>query len=794
MLPEIGLGLPETGEKPLKAGQEVILSDATIAFKTGNIENHDQAEDYLDLLAEVYLNIPRPDTHYLHWPEILDKGLKDLIENPGCWSMVGGNSYLNAYVSDYETAPEIMVQLAILLPLVDYSKWSGKSLEVMDTIKKGLPAFYSEKLRTLVRWHPDAEDKLQGDEEQKMPMVMDSWYLHHPLLNLSRLAIDGDKTAEKLFLDSLGFAIKVARRFKYQWPVFYKMDTLEVIKAETKPGEGGEQDVAGLYAHVMLQAYELTGEKKYLQEAETAAKKLVNVGYKIMYQANNTAFAAGALLRLFKLTGNELYLSLSYRCLASIFENVQLWDCNYGYGKNLPTFFALFPLTDAPYTAAYEEQEVFCALHDYLKHAEGVDILPSVRLLCSEFIRYLVERAPYYYPPMLPSDMLSDEVKTGEVDRKLWIALEDLHDGIEKSGAVGQEVYGAGNAFGILPRHFIRFNDNPFLIFSDCPISGIRKSPDSVIFHLQGDPRLAYRLRITPAESVGKIPNIKFFCQSPSVRLTTSKDRNQDLEALYWEMKPYASPGKSTNSNKQFNNSIMNITQEIKRRRQYLHFKKEQGTNIEKNERLVSVLAGLYLLKKEITGISRHPILGIQSVAHGSFLLYRGASENCPAYRHIGKEVIAPKAITIIEKVTVQAPRGKVYAFWRDLSNLPLFMEHLLSVPQTSDIHSTWTAKVPGGITEVKWDAEIIQELPGSHIGWQSVPGSMISNAGKVGFRDSINGNATELTIEISYFPHMGSLGRGIARLFTPLFENTIKKDILGFRAYAESGYLSDTA
>jgi len=531
-LPEIGLSLPKTESIPLKAGSQVTISDATIAFKAAKLENLDQAEDYLDLLSEVYLNIPRPGTHYLHWPEILNKGLKDLIENPGCWSMVGGNSYLNAYVSDYQTPPEIMVQLAVLLPLIDYSKWSGKTLEVMETIKKGLPAFYSKKLKTLLRWHPEAEDKLKGEEEQKIPMVMDSWYLHHPLLNLSRLALDGDKEAKKLFLDSLGFAIKVAHKFKYQWPVFYKMDTLEIIKAETSAGEGGEQDVAGLYAHVMLQAYELTGEKKYLKEAETAAKKLATIGYKIMYQANNTAFAAGALLRLFKLTGNKLYLSLSYRCLASIFENVQLWDCNYGYGKNVPTFFALFPLSDAPYTAAYEEQEVFCALHDYLKHAEGVNILPSVRLLCSEFIRYLVERAPYYYPPMLPSDMISDEVKTGEVDRKLWIALEDMHDGIEKSGAVGQEVYGAGNAFGILPRHFIRFSDKPFLIFSECPISGIRKSRDSVIFHLQGDPRLSFRLRITPVENASKKPSFEFSCQSPSLKFKPASDRKQDLEAF----------------------------------------------------------------------------------------------------------------------------------------------------------------------------------------------------------------------------------------------------------------------
>ena len=64
-----------------------------------------------------------------------------------------------------------------------------------------------------------------------------------------------------------------------------------------------------------------------------------------------------------------------------------MWDCNYG----------LYPLNDAPYTAAYEEQEVFCALHDYLTHAEGVEILPSVRLLLAKFIRYTVDRAVYYY-------------------------------------------------------------------------------------------------------------------------------------------------------------------------------------------------------------------------------------------------------------------------------------------------------------------------------------------------------------------------------------------------------------
>jgi hypothetical protein len=36
---------------------------------------------------------------------------------------------------------------------------------------------------------------------------------------------------------------------------------VEGLKAEFEPGNGDEHDVPGLYAHVMLQAYELSHEK-----------------------------------------------------------------------------------------------------------------------------------------------------------------------------------------------------------------------------------------------------------------------------------------------------------------------------------------------------------------------------------------------------------------------------------------------------------------------------------------------------------------------------------------------------
>jgi hypothetical protein len=505
--PELGFALPPTKEKPVPADKEIVISDVFLAFNTEHPKNElDLAKQFMDLLASIYIHLPRPETDYHNWPDILDKGLNDLQNDHGCWSHANGHDYLNAYVSDYATPPELMVQLAVLLPLQDYHYWSKADLPAITRIKDGIAAFYDKKIGTVVRWLPALAKDLDGKEEQLKPNVMDSWYLHHPMLNLGRMALRGDKEAKKLFLNSLPFTIKVAHHFNYEWPVFYNMETLEVIKAETQPGKGGEKDVAGLYAHVMMHAWELTKEKKYLDEAKKAAKTLQGKGFELFYQANNTAFAANALLWLYQVTKDRSYLDLSYLCLANVMKNFHLWECNYGYASNYSTFFGIFPLNDAPYTAAYEEQEVFSAIHNYLIYAEGLDIMPPVSLLLSEFIRYIVQRAAFYYPPNLPKEMLSEDVKMGEVDKKLWIAIEDIHDGWEQSGQVGQEVYGAGVAFGIVPRHYYHVPDESFMVYIDYPSAHFtHKKSKLVSFFVKGDERLSCRMLIIDRDN-NKLP------------------------------------------------------------------------------------------------------------------------------------------------------------------------------------------------------------------------------------------------------------------------------------------------
>src|ERR1700749_802265 len=90
--------------------------------------------------------------------------------------------------------------------------------------------------------------------------------------------------------------------------------------------------------------------------------------------------------------------------------------------------------------------------------------------------------------------MLSDEVKTGQVDHKLWIAIEDIHDGWEQSGSVGQEVYGAGVAFGIIPRHFYKVPGEEFMIYLDYPSAGYKSEKGRVSLKVKGDERLSCRM------------------------------------------------------------------------------------------------------------------------------------------------------------------------------------------------------------------------------------------------------------------------------------------------------------
>jgi hypothetical protein len=509
-LEEGGFLAPFDCRSILPSSQEVTLSDAFLAVVPDRYPAQNElAGQYLDLLADVYLALDKPPTAYHDWPARAARTMRDLCLSPSCTYKRAGEHFVMPYVGDSSKPPESMVQLTVLANTLEYEAWRGSRGPLSAGLLNGFDKFYDSKIGSVVRWLP-GESFGEQSEEHMDHESMDSWYLYHSLFNLSRLATLGNRSARTIFQDSIAFAIRVARRFDYRWPIFFNLKTLEIVRAESAPGKGGERDVAGLYALVMLHAHELFGEPEYLNEARRAATAMSGLGFRLAYQTNTTGFAAEAMLRLWLLTKDRLYLEMSELCMANIFDNMWLWSCDYGIARHYRTFFGLFPLHDAPYLAAYEELETQAKFHDYLALG-GADIRPSLRLLLAEYQKYSLDRGWFYYPDALPVNAIAEKSRNGQIERSLSVPLEDMQDGRKPSGEVGQELYGSGLAFVYTTRHYTVLASANCSVHCNYPIFGVveesRGNVRVVRFRIGGDTRGDCELRIIPIDAEKPVPN-----------------------------------------------------------------------------------------------------------------------------------------------------------------------------------------------------------------------------------------------------------------------------------------------
>jgi uncharacterized membrane protein len=147
--------------------------------------------------------------------------------------------------------------------------------------------------------------------------------------------------------------------------------------------------------------------------------------------------------------------------------------------------------------------------------------------------------------------------------------------------------------------------------------------------------------------------------------------------------------------------------------------------------------------------------------------------------------------VHVSRAITVNRPREEVYGFWRDLENLPRFMEHLESVRVLGQERSHWKARAPAGTT-VEWDAETVEERPGELIAWRSLPGADVTNAGHVRFADAPAGG-TEVLVRLSYDPPGGKLAATIAKLFGEEPEIQVEQELIRFKNLMETGEIPTT-
>ena len=470
---------------PLKAGQAVTISDAVIALRAECAANEfDSARVFIEMLAAVYPKLDKPKTALHDWLWRAEKTLGDL-KSPKVSFQTQGHTYLFPYIdSEY---PDSMVQMSVTATLWEYERAQKLTSRLSEELGRGMRGFYDEDLRTMRRY-------LTNVGVDKNRDAVDSWYLYHPLMNLARLGINGEAWAKDLFLDGLEFVIKAAQHFKYKWPIIYDLTDFSVIEQSRGEENLGQTDVGGIYAYVMLQAHQLTGDERYVREAEAALKAAKGYRFELAYQTNLTAWGATAALKLWKLKGDQTYFDQSLTFVASFLHNCELWHSDIEHASKYANFFGVTCLHDGPYMAAYEAFECFLAFDEYLQEG-GDDIPQPVKLLLAEYWRNALDVLWGFYPDALPQEAIAQEVRNGHIDRNLSFPLEDLYGDGSPAGQVGQEIYGAGAAFAVAARAYHDCPGAPFKFFSEYPVK-ITGHASCVHIRLLGPAGLKGRVRL----------------------------------------------------------------------------------------------------------------------------------------------------------------------------------------------------------------------------------------------------------------------------------------------------------
>jgi len=155
--------------------------------------------------------------------------------------------------------------------------------------------------------------------------------------------------------------------------------------------------------------------------------------------------------------------------------------------------------------------------------------------------------------------------------------------------------------------------------------------------------------------------------------------------------------------------------------------------------------------------------------------------------RASGRRRIAAARTEVARTITIQRSADDLYAFWRDLGNLPRVFTHLESVTALDEVRSRWKSKGPAGTT-AEWIAEIIEDVPGASMAWRSMPGSDIEHEGRVQFLPAPGDRGTEVHVRLGWAPPAGSVGVAIAKLLHAEPSQQIGSDLRRLKQILETG------
>jgi uncharacterized membrane protein len=217
--------------------------------------------------------------------------------------------------------------------------------------------------------------------------------------------------------------------------------------------------------------------------------------------------------------------------------------------------------------------------------------------------------------------------------------------------------------------------------------------------------------------------------------------------------------------------------------------------NVGRMERYLSTGLGAVM---GLAGLSRGRLPGLLLVVGGGSLLYRGLTGHCHLYDALGIDsaehpdaaaVPAQQGQHVEKAIAINRSPEDLFAFWRDLMNLPQVMPHIKRVEVLDSGRSRWIAEGLFG-RDLQWEAEIYNERPNELIAWRSLPGSDIDTAGSVRFKPLGHDRGTEVRLSLKYNPPGGKLGAIIATVSGRGLDQEVTEDLRNIKRRLETGEL----
>jgi uncharacterized membrane protein len=200
-------------------------------------------------------------------------------------------------------------------------------------------------------------------------------------------------------------------------------------------------------------------------------------------------------------------------------------------------------------------------------------------------------------------------------------------------------------------------------------------------------------------------------------------------------------------------------------------------------DRALALLAGALALY----GIARRGALGFAARTIGTGMLWSELRQGQTPAAPVTRE--RRRVVDVQKTVLIDAPVDRVYEFWTDYENFPLFLSNVREVRDLGGGRSHWSVRGPGGVP-IEWDAVLTEQVPGEILAWRSRPGSMLENAGAVRFRRE--GEGTRVDLRLCYSPPAGGAGQAVAELLGADPRQRLNEDLGRLKALLEGTYRSE--